>query len=269
MAKEEIYTINQSRDSKDIIDLSICGITYPDKSYSITRKNSPVSCIEYIEQGTGIVNIDAETFYPTEGDSYFLQSQKNHCYYSDKEAPWKKYFINIRGNLLESMIEGYGLKDIHHYKNLDTKDELCRIIELAKDGGNDHSEEIILVLNKIFLKMHKSLKSLQGTTQTAEKMKDYISLHISEKFSMKDLCAYMSLSESRCIRIFKENYGITPYAYLIDKKLSLAKKLLINTNLSVKQIACQLAFADEYYFSNVFKNKTGISPALYRKQKEN
>ena len=42
--------------------------------------------------------------------------------------------------------------------------------------------------------------------------------------------------------------------------------MLLNTNLSVKQIANHLSFADEYYFSNVFKQKVGLSPTAYRKK---
>ena len=42
---------------------------------------------------------------------------------------------------------------------------------------------------------------------------------------------------------------------------------VLNTNLSVKQIAYELSFTDEYYFSNIFKQKVGISPGKYRKIK--
>ena len=77
----------------------------------------------------------------------------------------------------------------------------------------------------------------------------------------------MSRSESQTIRIFKRAYGVTPYAYLLEKKLDLAGQLLRDTNLSVREIAEKLSFADEYYFSNVFKKKTGVSPSVYRRGK--
>ena len=265
MTREDIYTINQSRESRDIINLSICGVTYPDKNYRIIRKDSTMACIEYIEQGTGTVHIGDECFCPLEGDSYFLQCGKDHDYCSDKDFPWKKYFINVRGSLLENMTESYGLKGVYHYKGLNLKEELCSIISLASDKENDFSDEIIGILNSMFLKMHKFLKNGQQQLTVAEKMKNFLSMHAEEKFRMKDLCAYLSLSESGCTRAFKSAYGITPYAYFIGKKLSLAKSLLINTNLSVKQIAYKLSFADEYYFSNVFKKKEGISPTEFRK----
>ena len=69
---EEIYYINQKSENKNIIRFSICGITYPDKNYSIYRDCSNLACIEYIEEGTGSVTADTTTFYPSEGDAYFL-----------------------------------------------------------------------------------------------------------------------------------------------------------------------------------------------------
>ena len=48
--------------------------------------------------------------------------------------------------------------------------------------------------------------------------------------------------------------------------IEFAKKLLIDTNLSVREIALKLCFADEYYFSNIFKTKTGKTPTEYRRE---
>lgn len=264
---EKIYPINQRRNTNDIIELFICGITYPDKNYKISRPDSKIACIEYVDKGIGTVHIDNETFYPGAGDSYFLQAGKNHNYFSDKDNPWKKYFINLSGNLVESLTEGYSLKGIYHFKNLDTKAELKEIISLSKDETNDHTDEIICVLNKIFIKMHNAATPKSAASETAEEMKNFISMHQTIKFRMEDLCRHMSLSESHTIRIFKKAYGVTPYAYLTDKRISLAKNMLTNTNLSIKQIAYKLKFADEYYFSNVFKSKVGMSPTEFRKSK--
>ena len=105
------------------------------------------------------------------------------------------------------------------------------------------------------------------TSELAEKMKDYLRTNAAFKFKIEKLCEYISRSESQTIKIFKEAYGITPYAYFLDKKIGLAKGMLLNTNLSVKQIAYELNFTDEYYFSNVFKSKVGVSPGKYRKIK--
>lgn len=264
ITKEDIYYLSQGEVLKNILEIPMCGITYPDKNYEIHRDNSRYSCLEYVEKGAGEVHIDDIHFYPTEGDSYFLHTGERHHYFSDKKHPWKKYFINIHGSLFDSLVEGYQLKNAYLFKGLNIKDELVEIINMAKENTVDNTEKTVIAVNKILCKMMTYVKENSSTPSLAEKMKDYLNMHISSKFKLKDLCEYISISESQTIRIFREAYGITPYAYILEKKIKLAKDMLINTNLPIKQIAHNLCFADEYYFSNVFKNKVGVSPRNYR-----
>lgn len=266
-SNETILRPNQTIRSRDILNIQMCGITYPDKNYEITREHSKVACIEYIEKGAGVVQIDDHLFFPEEGDSYFLQTGTNHHYYSDKDNPWRKIFINVSGSLLDSLIEGYGLKNNYYFKGLDLHLEMHCIFDLIKKSTEDHTEEIICILNRIFFKMREQVKESDRASDTAEKMKEYLRNHAAAKFRIEELCNYISRSESRTIKIFKEAYGITPYAYFLDKKIRLAKDMLLNTNLSVRQIADHLHFADEYYFSNIFKRKTGVPPTKYRQHK--
>ena len=262
---EKIYYVSQSNRSRELLHIRLCGTTYPDKNYEISRDQSPVACIEYIEKGQGVLEIDGQTFYPEEGDTYFLQVGTDHHYYSDKENPWQKIFITVAGPLLDSLIEGYGLKKIFHLKGLDIGREMHSILSLAQENEKDPTEEIICLLNRIFFKMRAHLKDTDHAPDLAGKIKEYIRNHASSTFQLVQLCSHISRSESQCIKIFRQAYGLTPYAYFLKEKLKLAQDMLLNTNLSIKQIADTLHFADEYYFSNIFKQKVGISPSKYRK----
>jgi len=264
--KEDIFYVNQKSGDKSLFYVQMCGITYPHKKYEIERNNSHIVCIEYIEKGCGTVQIAKETFYPVEGDAYLLPVGSHHHYFSDSSTPWKKVFVNISGSLIESLIDGYQLKNNYHYKNLNIKDELYKIIDIASHGSDDATSEIICIVNRIFLKMRRMVCEKGIIPDIAEKMKDYLNSHITGRFQLENLCRHISRSESQTIRIFKNAYGVTPYAYVIEKKISLAKDMLINTGLSIKQIAYKLNFTDEYYFSNVFKSRTGQSPSQYRKR---
>ena len=262
---EEVYHINQKSETKDIIKFYICGSTFPDKKYRINRPQSKVACIEYIEEGSGTVYIDGEKFCPKAGDSYFLQAGKNQLYFSDEKQPWKKHFINVSGKLIENLIEGYGIGENAHFEGLDTSEELKRIIELAKSGADDCTKELIGIINELFLKMHNHIKEKSEHRGIEAEMKDFLNTQITSKFQIELLCKHISKSESQTIRIFKNAYGITPYAYVLGKKIDLAQKMLTGTNLSIKQIATKLCFVDEYYFSNTFKQKTGYTPTQYRR----
>ncbi|MBO5060817.1 MAG: helix-turn-helix transcriptional regulator [Clostridia bacterium] len=266
---EKIYHIYQAPDNKQLINLSMCGITYPDKNYRIVRKNSSTACIEYVDSGFGIINADNLSYRVSEGDAYFLQTGQNQYYYSDSNEPWTKYFINVSGSLLNNLVDGYKLKGHIYYKGLDIKQEMCEIINLIKSSSEDNTSEIVCILTQIFNKMYLSLTAESGFDALPDKMREFLDRHADGKFRMEDLCRYIAHSESQTIRIFKQAYGITPYAYFLNKKIDLAKNMLLNTNLSVKQISYELKFADEYYFSNVFKQKEGISPRKFKEVQKN
>ncbi len=262
---EEIYYINQKSEMKGLIRFSMCGTTFPDKSYRINRRRSKIACIEYIEEGSGTVHIGEKTFSASAGDSYFLMTGKDHIYYSDSERPWKKHFINLHGKLLEGLAEGYGIADTAYFEGLDLGDDIAEIISIAKREEADATDQLILILNKMFMKMHRHMKKQNDLSAEAAEMKDFLNTKITSEFKIEQLCKHISKSESQTIRTFKKAYGTTPYAYVLEKKISLAKKLLADTNLTVKEIAEKLCFADEYYFSNLFKSKVGKTPSAYRK----
>ena len=263
--KEELYRINQKGNMQDLIKFHLCGTTFPDETYKIRRPASPIWCLEYVEDGGGTVRQNDETYFPKAGDSYFLHAGKDHYYFSNRTDPWKKHFINVSGKLIENLIEGYGLSDTVHFVGLDLGGEIKQIIEIAKKGRMDNTPELIVILNEIFLKMHVHMKKDDELSSIGIEMKDFLNTQITSKFHLELLCKHISKSESQTIRIFKKLYGITPYTYVLNKKIDFAKKLFVDTNLSVKEIAKKLCFSDEYYFSNIFKEKVGISPSQYRK----
>ena len=263
---EELYRINQKSETWDLVKFHLCGITFPDRTYMIRRPSSPVWCIEYVEEGRGTVHMGGETFFPEAGDSYFLHAGRDHYYYSDAEDPWKKRFVNISGRLVDSLVEGYGLSRAFHFPGLCLREELGEIIGIARRGEMDNTPLIIAALNRIFFKMHAGLKRESAPSPLGVQMKDFLGTQITEEFRISRLCKHISKSESQTIRLFKKEFGQTPYAYVLEKKLDFAQKLLIDTNLSVKEIALKLCFSDEYYFSNLFKEKTGHTPSGYRKK---
>lgn len=264
--KEEIYIFYQTRELKNVIRFQICGRTFPDKNYSVFRPpSSEISCIEYVESGSGVIKVGNKTYSVTEGDTYFLHGRVTHHYYSNKENPWQKVFVNVYGSLVDNMISGYDLSDKILFKGLDIRYELNRILEIAKKNSVTYKKECILILNEIFIKMHNHVT--QKERLLPQKIRDYLDkTSISSKFNSDELCAAFHLSQSQIIRVFKQHYSMTPYQYFLSRKIMQAETLLKTTTLSIKQISYLLNFADEYYFSNVFMREKGIRPSQHRKE---
>ncbi len=94
--------------------------------------------------------------------------------------------------------------------------------------------------------------------------------HIHTCFANKIDIPYLAemerLSNSRYIAVFKKLMGKSPNEYIIDLRLQLAKSLLVNTNMSIRQISERIGYTDQYFFSRLFKKHLGLSPQEYRKE---
>jgi AraC family transcriptional regulator, transcriptional activator of pobA len=87
------------------------------------------------------------------------------------------------------------------------------------------------------------------------------------EYSYADLFANaLQVSQKKLNETAKSITGKTA-CYLVEEKIvTEAKKILIQNKLQVKQIAWQLGYEDQYYFSRMFKKQAGISPKAFRKQ---
>jgi AraC-like DNA-binding protein len=93
---------------------------------------------------------------------------------------------------------------------------------------------------------------------------NYIENHYADNLSLSALATRFSLSQSYIARIFRKELYCKPSEYVNKIRISVAKTLLAQTNLSVSEIAEKVGFLDVYYFSKVFKKIIGTSPIKYR-----
>jgi AraC-like DNA-binding protein len=97
-------------------------------------------------------------------------------------------------------------------------------------------------------------------------MKQYLEEQDLDSFHSSRMSQHFAMSFKQINRLYKKEIGTTVYDYLMIKKINTAKMLLEDTDLSIKEIAYRIGYAEPYYFSNVFRKKTGITPTEYRKE---
>ena len=77
--------------------------------------------------------------------------------------------------------------------------------------------------------------------------------------------AECNVGRDRFLHLFTKNVGVPPQKHLTNVRIKNAKRMLIETDRSVADIAERCGFNDAMYFSRVFKKKTALSPSEYRK----
>ena len=147
--------------------------------------------------------------------------------------------------------EAYSLGDayIQNAENAKAMDELTSISVMMYDD---------------FIRRVHRCRSNPTRSEAVQKCCDYIEMNLGEKIRAADLAALVGYSEYYITRKFKEETGFFLNDYLKFARMERAKLLLQNTDLSVLEIAGQLGFATRSYFSQAFREITGMTPTRFR-----
>lgn len=99
-----------------------------------------------------------------------------------------------------------------------------------------------------------------------EKVTEYIDKNLKEDLSLTVLAELVFYNPAYLSRKFKQVIGVNLKEYILNKRIELAKKLLLNNNLFIKDVATECGFSNATQFGIVFMKKTGVSPSAYRLQ---
>lgn len=107
----------------------------------------------------------------------------------------------------------------------------------------------------------------QGTGPDLEAAKEYMEKNFRENLTVKQLAGIAKVSPKYFVDLFKKTYGISAINYLTELRISRAKRLMMRSDLRLKDIAYQVGYNDEFYFSRKFKKEVGVSPTVYMKRR--
>ncbi len=250
--------------------LNLLGQSWCDGSYHIDRRGFACYVFEYIIEGRGYLRVEEEKFYPEAGDVYIVPAGADHEYGSSADAPWVKVFFNAGGPLLRTLLESYRIADTVLFRQMPRT-----ILELFESGIREissHPEEGLkiapAVLTRIIIELADQMRNRRGNySPEGLELRRFLDRAVyRDAPSLDDAGAAIGRSPSQAIRIFRRDFGMTPYNYLLERKIETAKVMLSGGFAPVKKIAFDLGFGDVYYFSNLFKKKAGVSPLRYRER---
>jgi len=147
--------------------------------------------------------------------------------------------------------------------SMEINSQNLRMIQEAKT-----QEEITDVLHLVVDRIADSISSFRGIPHAAalRKAENFIMENFTRKISLKEIADIAGLSPPYFSTIFKEEMGENLSKYLNRQRVEKASRLLLETDMSLAEIASCCCFEDQSWFSKIFKAYTGISPGKYRNQ---
>ncbi len=245
----------------------MAGITYPDPNYVIYRSNADIYVFESVLEGKGFVRQDEERAEVRAGDAYLLQPGKLHHYYPDPQTPWKKIWFNCKGSLVRHLLADYGLNQTLVFPGFGQGEALQEILDLILADPTQGSQQIALCLHRHIQALANLHKQEMSEHAQALVMKNYIEQNLTRALPIDEVAKSAHLSTSRALHLFKEVFGIPPYRYYLSQRLELAQSFLLDTSLSIQEIADRLGFEDYHHFSTFFKKECGQSPSRFRRER--
>lgn len=226
-------------------------------------------------EGDGILEYGGKTYELQAGDCVFIDCRNNY-YHKSSENLWKLKWVHFYGESMNGIYEKFTERSgepVFKAKNsVQYIDVLNEIYETA--NSSDYVRDM-----KIFEKLTSLLSLIMEDCWTVEKegynspkkqnlfeIKEYIDLNISEKITLDELSEKFFINKFYLTRIFKDQFGISVNNYIIQQRITYAKRLLRFSDMAIEEIAAACGINDGNYFAKLFKRVEGISPREFRRR---
>lgn len=260
-----------------INDLSYLELKYSKTFYECSQKHyHNMVCILALKEGTAklIIN-DKEVLLKK---NKLIIVNPNEVHYSISNVTTKDYFVLYLDRTWYKNLQNhiYEINDILLLPNEINSNLICedffKTFEYLYDKNDVIEKELKLLdfLKKIFsnyINKNEVLK-IDETTKIAKEFKEYIENNISSKLTLTQISNILGYSPYHIIRICNQDFGLSANAYIINKRVHRAKKL-ISEGKNISEVALEVGFYDQSHLTNIFKKVFAITPKAYQKDIQN
>ena len=254
------------------IKLYYCGKRYRSILHQFGPYDKDKYLIYFIKEGRATLTTeDGKTLTLSKG--FFVNFPESHTFYRcDEGTPWTIKWIMADGNMIERYLSLLGVTKENPFVALNTYHNVESVFDEMYD--NFDKEDLSSTIYCISL-VHKLFSALAEAVRRNEMYSEYVRLaeklieenYRKAEFNVSMLAEKLGLHYNYFSILYKREKGISPVKAINRYRLQNACKMLKFTDRQIKEIAHNCGFADELYFSRIFKNTFGMSPNLYRKNK--
>ena len=267
-ALENLINSNISFNIKKI-GQEFCGVN---KRVEIRKRD--YYSLHFIMFGSGILKTNQKSYLLNAGDAFLLFEGEQYEYYPSRTDPWSYIWVDFYGENIELLFEQMGIvKEKPYVKIIPFREIMSLLRELHDTYSQGLFSDItvcgyfMMILDRL-LKNHEDVnlqrdKKLLHFKQVREIL-IYMNNNFRTELNPSMIAERFHLSLRTFIRIFTDEVEMAPMEYLSAFRISTACELISKRNdLSVVEVAESVGFADQRYFSRVFKKIKGVTPSEY------
>ncbi|WP_046226432.1 AraC family transcriptional regulator [Paenibacillus dauci] len=227
--------------------------------------------LHFILQGKGYVTWGGTRYELGAGHGFLYGPGLPECYEADEHDPWDIRWIHFATHELQSFMGNRGIGEVWLFQLKDVHTVNQCMDELMKLGAAfDLKQEmrVSAVLYELLLHIMKDAVSLHLPRDPSlpgiHAAADYMREHCTRALSITDIARFTGYSVPYFTRKFHQSMGVTPTAYLLESRILYAKKLLLSTDIPIREIALESGFSQSSYFIHCFKKVVHMTPEQFR-----
>lgn len=246
--------------------LDIEVLTNVPKRHYQKKHNS--HCLIFIAKGTGILTIKEHTYRLQKNQIFICPPQELITIKLDAENTATGYLIlfDIVHKQPTYLEKNHAITNekIKHIQ-IELTDEITNIASVIYSlSKSSIIEDQLVIQAQFYMLIHAIVITQVPPTKDRQRMLEktmhHMQVHFQDQIQIKDLAEMMHISPKYYMELFRKRYGVSAMQYLSEIRIEASKSLLVNGGKTLKEIANEIGYKDEFYFSRRFKEIIGIPP---------
>lgn len=239
-------------------------------AYAVSRDHYDYFLLLLIDTGELQVRFGGNFFIAKARDIVLIDCKQPHAYRAVDDASFRYFHFEGSSSaaFYEILTEQYGHL-IHPAKQITIESAMNALIGLAYDGYPNEC--------KISAQIHIILSELAAQSASTDNPQNaavvqtisFLEQHFTEQLTVEELAAVVNLSPFHFSRLFRKYTNMSPHAYQVHLRVTLARQLLASSTQSIERIGEACGFGSPQHFIRSFKQHVGCVPRDYRKQTSN
>lgn len=231
-----------------------------------TRKNSNTFALEFVQQGVYEFIQNGKRYECAPGALFIVHLGKDSTMRCLTEYAQKKT-ISLAGTSLASLLNSLNLAETDVISSVsEIIDELFEsTFTLLKECPGGFQKELSVLAYRILLELSGNNEQ-QNYPEMLRRILHFIEENFATDISIDLLCREFGVSSGTVFRLFREHLKESPIDYVIGLRMRIARCLLLERDVTIKDIAYRTGYRNPLYFSSEFRRIYGLSPREFRKQ---
>ena len=258
--------------------ISLSKLTYQKQPSMSVLHNHNFYEIYYLLDGERSYFIDNAIYELRVGDVVIIPPNMLHRTIGEKTKLHSRILINIPCEILESeFAQEYDFLLHKHIFSIPKKrrkffEDLMDKIKYETETDDSYSDYLIKkYINEMFiflLRANKKNEIVYADNETDSRVgiaARFIRQNFAKQLTLEEIAGLLNIDRTYFCKMFKNKTGFSFSHYIKEVRVMEAAKLLVETDLSITDIALSVGYNDSSYFAKVFKNIKGTTPLAYRR----